>query len=298
MGDYLRLLLFCDPLQRNSAAIERAKALTTTSGAQLYMVILDALPVGLGILDSTLQTQVREATQQRQKYWLETCSTELRKQGIEVRTEAIWTDDLLGEALRLVQLHNIDLAIKDTQYEPALRRVFMTPLDWQLLRQCPAPLHLVSTAEHSLPRRIVAALDLSQEDAHIDALNDRIVESAQQLAQQCNAELHLLQAYDLSASFLTYAAGPVSWSPEIAEQVSGRSHQRMNHISERFGIKSSNQHSIKGPANKVITKFIAEQHMDVVVMGTRYHSGLTKIIGSTAEQVLYRVNSSILALRP
>ncbi|MDF3933816.1 universal stress protein, partial [Pseudomonas citronellolis] len=298
MNAYSRLLLICDPLLRDSAALHRACALALASGARLHMVALDALPVGLGVLDSVLQTRAREETRQRQERWLEARAEEMRAHGVEVTTEAIWTEDPLKHALRLVSELEIDLVIKDTQYEPALSRAIMTPLDWQLLRQSPVPLHLVSTAEEPKPKRILAALDLSQDDVRVDQLNDHIVESAQALARQCGAELHLLQAYDVPSDFLAYAAGPVAWSPEVAEQMSGRSRQRMDRIAQRFGIGRPYLHLIKGAPTRVIAEFANEKQVDVVVMGTLYRAGLAKIIGSTTEQSLYRVHSSILAVRP
>ncbi|WP_324709770.1 universal stress protein [Pseudomonas citronellolis] len=298
MNAYTRLLLICDPLLRDSAAMARAKALALAGGGQLHMVTLDALPVGLGVLDSVLQTRAREETRLRQERWLEERAGELRAQGVEVGVEAIWTENPLEEALRLVEQHGIDLVVKDSQYEPALSRAIMTPLDWQLLRRCPVPLHLVSTADNPRPQRVLAALDLSQDDVLVDQLNDHIVESAQALARQCGAELHLLQAYDLASGYLAYAAGPVAWSPEVAEQMSGRSRQRMDRIGERFGVGRPYQHLVKGAATQVISEFANEKRFDVVVMGTLYRPGLAKIIGSTTEQALYRVHSGILAVRP
>lgn len=298
MNAYSRLLLICDPLLRDSAAMTRARALAMSSGAHLHMVALDVLPVGMGGFDSVLQTRAREETLQRQEHWLESHAEEIRAHGVAVSTEAVWTSDPLKHALRLVEELDIDLVIKDSQYEPALSRAIMTPLDWQLLRQSPVPLHLVSTAEQAQPRRILAALDLSQDDVRVDALNDHIVESAQVLARQCGAELHLLQAYSLPNDFLAYAAGPVAWSPEVAEQMSGRSRQRMDRIAERFGIGRPYLHLIKGSPIQVIAEFASEKQIDVVVMGTLYRAGLAKIIGSTTEQSLYRVYSSILAVRP
>lgn len=298
MNTFTRLLLICDPDLHYSPAMARAQALAESSGASLHIAVLGNPPSGLALLDQNTQQRAREAIQERQQAWLDDQLELLRGHGIEASAEAIWGDEPLEEILRLAKSRNIDLLVKDTQYEPALSRALIRPLDWQLLRQCPVPLHLVSLAEHPLPRRVVAALDLSQDAPEVDVLNDRIVESAQQFARLCGAELHLLQAYDVSTSFLAYAAGPVAWTPEVAEQLSGRSRQRMDHIGARFGVGRPCQHLVKGPAMQVIADFTAQQHMDVVVMGTLYHAGLTKIIGSTTEQALYRVNSSILAIRP
>lgn len=298
MNAFARLLLICDTDLHYSPALARAQALAGASGASLHIVVLGSLQNGLALLDYNTQQRARESIQARQQAWLDDQLEQLRGHGIDASVEAIWGEEPLEEILRLVTTRQIDLLVKDTQYEPALSRALIRPLDWQLLRQCPVPVHLISLAEHPLPRRVVAAIDLSQDEPGINALNDRIVESAQKFARQCDAELHLLQAYDVSASFLAYAAGPVAWTAELDEQLSGRSRQRMDRIGARFGVGRPCQHLAKGPAMRVIAEFAVQQRMDVVVMGTLYHAGLAKIIGSTTEQTLYRINSSILAVRP
>lgn len=74
MNAYRKILLLCDPMQRETAAMQRAKKLALASKACLHLVILDDLPSGLGSNDSTLQTKVRRETQKRQEHWLSTQS--------------------------------------------------------------------------------------------------------------------------------------------------------------------------------------------------------------------------------
>lgn len=298
MNAFARLLLICDSNLSYSPAMARAQALAGFSGASLHIAVLGSLSTGLALLEYSAQQRAREDIQERQQAWIDDQLELLRGHGIDASADAIWGEEPLENILSLVTKHRIDLLIKDTQYEPTLSRALIHPRDWQLLRQCPVPLHLVSLALHPLPRKVVAAIDLSQDDPEVDTLNDQIVESAQQFARQCDAELHLLQAYDLSSSYLAYAAGPMAWTPEVADQLSSRSHQRMDRIGARFGVGRPCQHLAKGPATRVIAEFAVQQQMDVVVMSTLYHAGLAKIIGSTTEQTLYRVNSSILAVRP
>lgn len=298
MNPYKRLLLICDPAMHLSPAMTRAQALAGSSGAVLHMVALGSLPPSLRILDETLQDRARLDWLEKHQTWLDEQCQLLSARGIDVSAQALWSDEPMKEVLRLAEDMKADLLIKDREYEPALRRALITPLDWQVLRECAVPLHLVSVAEHALPRKVVAAVDLSQSDPQIDAVNERIIEAAQNFAVQCDADLHLLQAYEAPSSFLAYAAGPVAWTKEMQEEASGRAQTRMARLGERFGVPVHYQHLLKGPATKVIAQFAADQHMDVVVMGTLYHSGLTKVLGSTTEQALYQVPSSILAIRP
>ncbi|EPG6645342.1 hypothetical protein OPR00_005113 [Pseudomonas aeruginosa] len=99
-----------------------------------------------------------------------------------------------------------------------MHRAFITPLDWKILRHCKVATHLVSSTDHPLPQKVVAALDLSKSTSESDELNNRIMASAKQLALQSNAELHILHAHNLSTDFLVYAAGPVPWTPELQDK--------------------------------------------------------------------------------
>ncbi|HBN8391692.1 TPA: universal stress protein, partial [Pseudomonas aeruginosa] len=54
---------------------------------------------------------------------------------------------------------------------------------------------------------------------------------------------------------------------------------------------------IIGSAKQVIADFTSKHGIDVVVMGAIHHPGIERIIGSTTEQALYKVKTSILAVQ-
>jgi universal stress protein E len=47
-----------------------------------------------------------------------------------------------------------------------------------------------------------------------------------------------------------------------------------------------------------ICEFVSEYRTDVIVMGTVQNKGLSKLLGTTAEQLLHRASCSVLALKP
>lgn len=121
--------------------------------------------------------------------------------GLEVTVKVVFTTHPLPDILNAVADLKPDLLIKDVTLEPVLKRVFITPLDCHLLRECPIPVHLVNHARYGLPHRVVAAVDPFDPSTHISGLNDTIIQTANALALQCDAPLHLLYAYDLSPAF-------------------------------------------------------------------------------------------------
>ncbi|QEY63130.1 universal stress protein [Metapseudomonas lalkuanensis] len=292
-----RLLVISEPDQLRSPAIERAAALAKATGASLDIVVCGGPSGSLWILDEVILEQVRAGFLERQRAYLAKLGDELCARGIQITTEVFWADKPELEVLLYLESRPADLVIKPARHELALKRMFITPLDWQLLRNSPLPLHLVSSAEHALPRKVAAAVDLSRSDAEGMALNEEILSVSKDFAQQCGAELHVVMAYEQSRSFFAYAAGPVGWTEQLQEQLTGNLHGAFTQFAQDHGVPRQHRHFLQGPPAKTISGCVLEQQLDVVVMGTLTHKGLDKVLGSTAEQVLYKV-PSIIAVRP
>lgn len=298
MSQYRRLLLILESVARPSSALSRASALAEASGAAIHIVTCGGPYSTVWLMDKAVQEHMHVDFMKGQEAHLKEVAEPLRAKGLQVTTEVLWTEDPVGELIRHVKELPADLVIKDTHHEPALKRAFMTPLDWQLLRECPVPVNLVTFAEQPLPRKVVAAVDLSQPESQIGGVNERILAAANDLALQSNAELHLLHAYENSPAYLTYAAGPVGWSKELQDELTGLLRANFNQFAEKHGVPEKRRHVVLGSPIRVISDFAGREHMDVVVMGTLNRKGLEKVLGSTTEQALYQVPSSILAVRP
>ncbi len=296
MNALTRLLLICHPDLHPSPAMARAQALAKATGATLHLVVLSQLPSRLITLDQMLRSSARKQDAEHRKAWLHEQAQALGEQGITAYPETLDDDDPLKDLIRLAQLHRVEMLIKDIRHETVVSRALLTPLDWQLLRRCPIPLHLVAQAEAALPARVLAAVDLVEHDAAVHRCNDHVLQAAQVLAQRCKAQLHVLQAYEPSPSFMAYAAAPVAWTDEVIEEVTGRARERLTRFAGHYGIKPDHLHLIRGAARSVVSEYANQHGFDVVVMGTLYHEGLAKVIGSTTEQTLYKVHSSILAI--
>jgi universal stress protein E len=211
----------------------------------------------------------------------------------------VFSDDPLTEILLHVEQMQPDLLIKDVQHESVLKRAFITPLDCHLLRQCPVPVHLLSILGHALPRRVLAAVDSSTTPAVPEGINEQIIQAANGLALQCDAELHLLHAYDLSAAYLWDGAGigGTSWSAELIDELRSAQLQAFSALADRYGVPSDRRHFIIGPPSSAIAAFALSHQVDVLVLGRVHHHGLDKLLGSTSEYLLYQAPCNILAVK-
>ena len=294
MSQFQRLLVIVDPRMRHSPALQRAAALARTGGATLHVAALVATPALVALLPAEVQARTRDGYAAECRTRLEEQIEPLRRQGLTITSEVLCVSDRRAEILQHVAELQPDLLIKDVQHEGELKRTFITPLDWHLLRECSVPLHLVAAGGHALPRRVVAAVDTSREQARDSGLNERIIEAANALAMQSGAELHLLHTYDPLRYYMADAGAPSeSWN-----ELRDIARQDFQVFAAAQGVPEERRHFLLGPPTMTLAEFAREQQVDVLVMGRVQRTGLDKLVGSTTEHALYQVPCSILAIAP
>ncbi|WP_426783050.1 universal stress protein [Pseudomonas atacamensis] len=298
MGQYERLLLVADQTLHQSAAMLRAIALAKASGAALDVrAFVSPVPI-THLWEEKIDDVDAQRYQRRYRRWVADELEQLSNQGLDGTVDVVFSSHPLLDILKTVHVLKPDLLIKDVRLEPALKRVFITPLDCHLLRECPIPVHLVNQIRYALPHRVVAAVDPFDPDTQISGLNDVIIRSANALALQCDVPLHLLCAYDLSAAFNGEA--PMvngGWNEDLANELRQTLHQAFVALADRHGVPPERRHFVMGHPVQVINEFVEQYLADVVVMGTVHRMGIERVIGSTTERALYSVPGSILAVR-
>jgi universal stress protein E len=296
-----RILLLAPGEMTLTPAFERAFALARATGALLHIVAFDYVPalVVAGLLDHDAMAQAREGYLQVHRHWLEQQARFQRCIGMQVTTEVIWARSSLKHLLEYVNDFHPDLVIKDTHYVPAFDRAFHRPLDWHLLRECPAHLHLVTTAENPKPLKILAAIDLSHLEELTQGLNDRILDLASTLAASCGAALHVLNVSRWSVINDASTSVPTgSLDDSLRAAIEDAQQEAFEVLAERYCITNTRRHSLTGTPHKLIGLFAQKNAFDMVVLGTIYSHGNNWFIGSTVESVLNRAPCSLMIVKP
>ena len=303
MSAQARFLLLVSPLMEHSPAFDRAAALAKAEGAALHILAFDYLE-GLataGLVNEQALEQMRLGYVERHHQWLEDQARPLRKLGLTVTTEVAWVDDPLKELLIRLKEEPMALVIKALAHESRLSRLMFTPMDVHLLRECPVPLHFVHGVHHALPRRIVAAVDPFHRDGRYQGLNDRILHEASKLATACEADVQMVYAHDLSdlaAQEYEFGSGAAFLSSQAAKQLFAAQGEAFNDLAARNGIPPEQRHMILGNPAKVLSSFADAYNIDVIVMGRVGHHGLSRLLGSTTETLLYRMPCSVWVVSP
>lgn len=293
MSQFKRLFVMLGPQMRHTPALQRAAALADSSGALLDVnVFVDDIDTFGLMADS----RDRERLLEHNRQWLADEAEQLRGAGLDVSTELLLTRDPLGSALEQIERLGCDLLVKDVQHEPILKRLLVTPLDWQLLKDSPVAVHLVSEIRLPLPRQIAAAVDLNLhgDGEHLDA---QVIHSAHALALQCNAELHLLHVCDSARNHIAdFGAGAVTM-PGFNASVRTAQRAAFNRLGDHHQIALERRHFLEGPAVKAITQYISQSRVDVIVMGNHRHDALHAFLGGTTAHVLEHPLCNVLAIK-
>ena len=166
-----------------------------------------------------------------------------------------------------------------------------------LLRKAPCPVW-VMTPSIANQQRILAAVDPDPLFPMQELLNDDVLALATSLAIQEDAPLHIVHAWSVPRG--TGFGMSASVLEAFREATLTRHQESLAALIERHPMPADTViHFLEGNPAKVIREVMLRQHINVVVMGTVARTGIEGLlIGNTAETILRRVDSSVLAVKP
>lgn len=302
MSEYKTIFLIASPFMVRSPAFFYAIHLAKATGARLHICIFDysETMAAVRFIAKDLVDVAKNAYIEVRRDWAKTEASGLVEQGMHATGDAVWAHPMAQEMLTQISELKPDLVVKDSRHESLLKQVFFTPVDWQLLRLCPAPLLLVNSAANTLPRKIIAALDPMRDGPADDDFNKKIVHEALGLAIQCDAELHLATAFNPTPlTGMGTAEGGVLLTTELFETMRTNHIDHFTTVANENGVPSDRRHFVEGPAAVAISELAGSSEADVVVVGTTQRHGLERLLmGSTAESIFEYAPCNVLAIKP
>ncbi|MEN5236165.1 universal stress protein [Pseudomonas sp. TWI923] len=296
MSQYRQLLVLLTEVDPHSAALRRGLALAHASGARVHV---------LGVFEPSeahllREERLNEADIKRQydhyREQLRTLVERHRGSGLALTVDSLADGDIRSESIAYISELQPDMVIKDSEAASAMTRLFGTPLDCALMRGFMGLTQFVPMAAVSLPRRVLVAVDtsFSETPAAQEQFNRGLIRVAQALALQCDAQLHLLSAYNMAGVFAADMNVTQAWVEEMREALQ----EPFNALAEAEGVAPDRRHFMEGGPVQVIRKQVAALEVDVVVMGVVQPKGLDKLLGDTTERIVGHPPCSVLAVHP
>lgn len=218
------------------------------------------------------------------------------------------------EIIKHVIRTDCDFVVKKAEPLSGVHRLLYASTDQHLLRKCPCPVWLQTSAKASPPKRVIAAVDVDIADAEepdtLQALNRRVIDAARCVAADPGAEILVLHAWDAVGEGMIWAFASENGSRVAADvyvnEVMQARHASMDDLLAAMGDNAVDRSStpltprlVRGAPEQAIIDQCKAFRSDLVVMGTVARTGLSGIfIGNTAENIINSLECPVLAVKP
>jgi universal stress protein E len=287
-----KILIIAD-LEEKCSATPRGLELAAKLGLATDVVAFTYESMGGLQVSSAEKQKLRKRLLDQREKTVKSRIEKFRKDGQKVSLKTVWEKDLHRWINKQCASGRYLAVVKTGHRSESL---IHTSLDWQLLRECPAPVLIVAAKKWHRARPVLATLDLGSKAAAKRALNHRVLEAAIKLADTLGVELELITAIDIPVLLADMdLVDPVSYARDA--QAAMQPHIR--ELAKAHGLPESAFRCKTGPVERVIASRAARVGAQIVVMGTVCRKGVrARLLGNTAEKVLRHMKTDVLAIKP
>lgn len=284
-------------IQESSA--EKVANLARINQASVKVVIAGDTTIfdSLSLTISSRFAELQKNVQQQNGELLEQFLQHDRWNGIDVQASSVEVQDFIS-IIQNVLRDKHDLVIIEEKLDNGIGQLAM-----RLVRKCPCPVWVIKSDTRDF-KKILAAVDVSENTPESRELNRKIVELAHSLAQREGGEAHYLHVWRLEHEAMM--RGPRfkiadDEIEKIKDQLRTERSAQLQELLSDFHIipKEDNVHIIEGKSEDSIKQTIGNLGVDVVVMGSVARTGVPGfLIGNKAEKLLNTINCTVLTVKP
>jgi len=259
-------------------------------------------PLGESFFLSNEAAEIKSHIRSAQQEILDDLAALARDTGVRVKTKVLEERPIAdGIINRTLEIHP-RFVVKGVEFHSMAERSILVDTDWQLLRGCVYPLWLVKPHQMHDDLRIVASVDPTHSHDKPAALDQVIVNAAQDVAERASGDVHLLHTYNRMigiGSEATFTFKPIVLPiKELDKKIQREHREQLDALAEANSIDDDHVHQLPGNTSEILPTFVRSKNMDLVVMGAIARWGIKHaIIGSTAERVLDMLPCDVLIVR-
>lgn len=299
MQRFNNILVLFDRATGSREALDRAAEMAARDGARLRLLVC------LTEFDrADTRGKLQEIVIRGLHAHFHTLLEPLRERGIAACVEVVVGRPFV-QAIRMALRHNHDLLVKTAEHAGHHGFPFGST-DLHLLRKCPRPVWLFRKRPVPAAGAVLAALSPAAPGSEGEALNRKILALAAAMASQHRWALHVAQAWVPPDPVLLRGLG---WKGDLEK---GTLRQELDRQREQTAARFDavldrmagqelevRRHFVDGIAAEVLVRLIDAHAIELLVMATVTRAGVPGLlIGETAEDVLRRIDCSVLAVKP
>jgi universal stress protein E len=257
MRRFKNILVYANSGMEPDPGVTRATKLASKNGASL--VIVDAVEKVPAIVSAILPSSwnLQDAMSEDLSARLEVLAREARGAGVEVSTEVLVGKPSV-EITRKVVKEGLDLVVKTARPEEREGAAAIGCVGVRLMRLCPCPVWVVQDSNAETDTRILAAVDPQTDDAAAAAMTVKVLQFAQGLAEDEDADLHVVHVWDLVGERMLRSHLPRDEFDAHRKAVKLGAKERLESLLKKAGKRpeDSNVHLLQGESGEVLVRFV------------------------------------------
>jgi universal stress protein E len=282
-----------DKPKHTQVALREALRLREVTDCRLELVSFywNSLVENRSAYDAKQRRSLHKALLAQHDEWLETLRG--RYPGMpEVRT--IWEHDIARWVAGYCEESKPSLVLKTAHKSQTLTH---TPTDWNLLRTCPVPVLLAATGRRrKSSQSVLAALDLTHNDAKHRRLNQKVLAAAHVFAQAYGDPVECVFAAEISPVLRDLDLVDARLSKKkLTERVA----PELERLLKPYDIPRSRVHIPVGKVGQAVAQTARKRNARLLVLGSYTHRFKQALgLGNSAEKILVKSPCDVLAVHP
>ncbi len=284
-----------DKPKHKQIALERALELQEIMGCSIQPVSFcwNAMSENKSVYDAKERRKMRHAFLMRHEEWLHELSSKYPDMP-DVRI--VWEHDIVQWVTETLAEEKPDLVLKTVHHSKTLSH---TPTDWGLLQSSPVPVMLAATRrpkKQKGAKAVVAALDLTHNDAKHRRLNVRVLDAAHEFAEPMGAKVHCVFAAEIS---------PVLRDLDLVNERTARRKliedvtPELERLVQPYDIAKRRIHVPVGKVGPVVAQTARKVNAEMLVLGSYSHRIRQAMgLGNSAQRILTKAVCDVLAVHP
>jgi universal stress protein E len=201
------------------------------------------------------------------------------------------------ELARTASTGKYDLIVVGTRRQNSATRLLFGSTSQKLIRAAPCAVWVVKPEEVREIREIAVATDLTESSIPV-------LRSAIDAARALAAKLYIVHVVDVGQlSYLLVAGIPgeeiAAARVRLRDEAEARLNQQLSMTDFRTLPHGILVEVLEGSPNEVITKFIVDREVDILVVGSHGRRGISRLVlGSTVERLLPEIHCSAIVVKP
>lgn len=283
-----KILVIADPSFEKTVALKQAEKLANAFNAKMHVVYFYYENVrGLGSKGHAFKESLIARMEEKANDQLaEHCNNN------EHTFEVVWEENIHTWVEQYSATQKPLMVIKTGHRSETM---FYTPTDWHLIRECSVPVLIVSETKWHKTPGILAAVDLQTDNEEKLKLNHCILSNAQALAEKLQVNVQVCYVPPFSRILRDFG---VQYKDEVEHQANKDLAPIIENLAKQYNIDAKNFHIHAGKPEQVLPSMAAKYHAGIVVVGTTKRKGISQaLIGNTAEEILSRLKTDVLAVK-